>query len=343
MTEYIDLKYYTFPPLLGISLIIPNNTILFRSYNKSYDTISDRPSFYSTYENAQTYLCNKNKKLGMFLPKHNLHLLDIRYVKNILNDLILERKSNKKKIIESYLTLALSFGLIGLKEQLKLYELRYKEHLINDKRYEKIKEYIEKYEKTDFLSKDIKLNPVELNGIRIGETSNDISSSFLLKEIFGTSFDGIIFPNLESPYHYRTNNYIPCEILLFHPINQIKLLRKINSNDTIIKKNVIHLLNENHIFPIATSYNMSNNQSFYYHKGGNQNQCTDPFMYIDEKNQKIDKIDKKKIDKLRIQGESLKELLHIDYDRFNKISENNAKNLFTYEDYHPTQKISSWL
>jgi hypothetical protein len=52
--------------------------------------------------------------------------------------MILERKSNNKDIINDYLTIALSFGLINLKEQLKLYKLRYPDYK-NDIRYKSIK------------------------------------------------------------------------------------------------------------------------------------------------------------------------------------------------------------
>ena len=130
--------------------------------------------------------------------------------------MILERKSNDNDIINDYLTLSLSFGLINIKEQLKLYRLRYPDYK-NNERYKNIKKYINKNNSLNYYSKNLNINPVELTGIRIGETTNDAYSSIILKKIFNESFDGIISPDFESPYHYNTNNIIPCEILLFNP------------------------------------------------------------------------------------------------------------------------------
>jgi hypothetical protein len=160
-TSYIDLDYKKFPPLFGISVIIDENTLLFRSYDIHYDILSDRPSYFSTYSNAKEYSnFIKDRNLGAFLPKREINLLDIRYIKSILNEMILERKSNNKDIINDYLTIALSFGLINLKEQLKLYKLRYPNYK-NDIRYKNIKKYIEKNNVLDYYSKKLNINPVE--------------------------------------------------------------------------------------------------------------------------------------------------------------------------------------
>ena len=72
MKTYIDLNYTKFPSLLGMSLIIDINTLLFRSYDINYPILSDRPSYFSTYSNAKEYSnFLKNRNLGIFLPKKN--------------------------------------------------------------------------------------------------------------------------------------------------------------------------------------------------------------------------------------------------------------------------------
>lgn len=336
MNKYINLDYSNYPPLLGISVKIPNKTLLYKSYDKSFPILSERPSYFSSLSNAEKYLDVSDRKLAKFLPKDDLNLLDIRYVKHILNDLILSRKNNDKKIIESYLTLSLSYGLISLKEQIKLYKIRYSE-LTNDDRYKKIKKYYKENSNLNYFSKNILLNPIELQGIRIGETTNDVSSTFILKNIFGDSFDGIISPNLESPYHYKTDNIIPCEILLFNPIKTLTINKKKISEKNIFEKNIINILTENNIYPIATSYNMSNGGIFYYKGGYKTNNNFNSFIYINEKNNYIDNMNEKDIKYISKYGILLKKLLNIDYDRYSKVLE-YIKN----KDVYIEKKVCSW-
>lgn len=340
-TSYIDLDYNHFPPLFGISVIIDENTLLFRSYDVHYDILSDRPAYFSTYSNAKEYSnFIKNRNLGAFLPKREINLLDIRYVKSILNEMILERKSNNKDIINNYLTIALSFGLINLKEQIKLYKLRYPEYK-NDIRYKNIKKYIKKNSTLDYYSKKININPIELSGIRIGETTNDSYSSFILKNIFKSSFDGIISPDIESPYHSSTNNIIPCEILLFNPKESVYLLdKKINN---IIKKSVIDILHEHRIFPISTNID---NSLFYYktQKGcGKKENMSNRLLYIDQKNEYLEKMCNKEINKINKKSRKIKDLLNIDYDRFRKELDYRNNKKSSLEDYFPKMKVNDWL
>lgn len=336
---YIDLDYKNFSPLLGISLIIDENTLLFRSYDVSYEILSDRPSYFSTYSNAKEYSnFIENRILGSFLPKREINLLDIRYVKSILNEMILQRKSNSTDIINDYLTISLSFGLISLNEQLKLYKLRYPDYK-NDIRYKSIKKYIEKNNTLNYYSKKININPIELSGIRIGETTNDSYSSIILKNIFESSFDGIISPDFESPYHSQTNNIIPCEILLFNPKKSIYLLdKKINN---IITKSVVDILHEHHIFPISTGID---NSLFYYKTqfGSGKKDNMNRFLYIDQKNEYLEKMSEKKIKKIIKKSKKIKELLNIDYDKFRKELDYRNNKKLNLEDYFPKMKVNNW-
>jgi hypothetical protein len=326
MNNCIDLDYKKFPPLLGISLILDEKILLFRSHDIKYPILSDRPSYFSTYSNA------KDRNLSIFLPKREINLLDIRYVKNIFNEIILERLSNNPDIINDYLTIALSFGLVSLKEQIKLYKLRYPDYK-NDDRYKSMKK---------FISKKLNINPIELHGIRIGETTNDSHSAIILKQIFGSSFDGVISPDFESPYHNKTNNIIPCEILLFNPIQIIYPLDKKIKN--IIHKSVIEILHDHRIFPIATGMDMNNSVFYYQSQKGSckKEDNTNRFLYIDQKNEYLEKMSHKKIEKIMKKSNKLKKLLNIDYDRFRKELDYRNNKKMQFEDYFPTVKVNKW-
>ena len=251
--NYIELDFQYFPPILGYSINIPKNTLFYKSCDTKYTILSNRPSFFGTHNSSSNYISLKNRELCslsqaqsacsksscsasgtsptgrscFFKTKTNLSLLDIRYVKHILNEIIIERKSNDKDIIFGYMVLALSFGLCSLSEQIKLYKMRYKTILKNDERYDNIIKFYNKNNEKSLFEKMLNINPLEIQGIRIGETNNDVESIIILKKIFNNSFDGIICPSMESPYHHKSkNSRIPGEIILFSPKNILKKIKK---------------------------------------------------------------------------------------------------------------------
>ncbi len=316
------LDFKDFPPILGQPIILDKDTIFYRAYDKKYKKFK-RPAFFGEYDNALKYKTNE-RELSAFITKRKIKLLDIRYVSHIINQLIILRENNK--MVDGYKTLALSFGLVSLYEQLKLYKMRYLNILKDDKRYTKMIEYYNHYESSQ--EKFTWQNPIELSGIRIGDTTNDIESSLMLKAIFGDFFDGIIFPKIFSPYF--NENYIPNEILLFEPekcvfeneINMIILNTNyasyVNIND-VIKKNGIN------VFQVP--YLMKNNKYMYYQYGGHSTGKSDP-NYIFEKNNIINEYydtKKKKVKKLQKIGQMFKnELFDTKVpERINYIAERN--------------------
>jgi hypothetical protein len=229
---------------------------------------------------------DKDRKLGIFHTKKKIKLLDIRYVSQIINELILLRKSNDFEIIKGYMTLSLSYGLISLYKQLNLYKIKYSEGIESDTRYKKIIEYYNNFESKQ---KELFQNPLELQGIRICEINNDIESTFILKEIFEDFFDGIISPTIFSPYF--DDNYLENEILLFNPVNCLKKINKIPKN--IVSLNMNDLLVKQGIELFSVSYFMKDNEkTHFYYKGGGK------IDYIYEKNNLINKT--KKIEQVKI-------------------------------------------
>ena len=139
-------------------------------------------------------------------------------------------------------------------------------------------------------------NPLELQGIRIGETNNDVDSTFILKEIFGDFFDGFICPTIFSPYF--DDNKIPNEILLFNPLSTIIKINNIPSNTETI--NIYEILIKNNINLFTVSFFMKDNETTYFHQGGKKNNID----YIFEKNNLIN--NKKELTDLTKQGNEFK-------------------------------------
>ena len=355
--SYTNIDFEDFPPILGNSINLPENTLFYKSYDTKYNALSNRPSFFGSIESSSEYLSLENRKLGFFKSKCQMTLLDIRYIKNILNEMIINRVSNDVDIINNYMNIVLSFGFISLYEQLKLYKIRYKDGILDDKRYKKIVEFYNDSQKSNIYNKDLNINPLETEGIRIGETNNDLFSILILKKIFENSFDGIICPKFISPYHFESNFTIHGEIFLFNPKKFLKILKNPIKQKYIIKKNIVEILHENNIFPIATSFKMRNNSNlFYFHVGGNYEinlknnnkkaENIDSLRYIDEKNDLIDKIYSKKankniLEKIDLGGSKFKELLNIDFYRAGKETKNNK--IENFQGYKPTVKISPWI
>ena len=310
MTKYNILDFKYFPSIIGQPIIIDENILFFKSYCTKYGSlINNRPSYFGEIDNASRYLKSGRKKLK---------LLDIRYISQIINDLILLRKNNDfETIIKGYMTLSLSYGLVSLYKQLNLYKMRYFTTLNNDMRYKKITEYYNDFESKK--DKELFQNPLELQGIRIGETNNDVESTFILKEIFGDFFDGFICPIIFSPYF--DDNNIPNEILLFNPLDSIVEIDSIPNNLETININEILIKNNINLFTIP--FFMKNNESIY---GGKKNKID----YIFEKNLLINNYykneeNKKILNNLKKQGNEFKKNMII-----NKINISN-KNDYMFD------------
>lgn len=102
----LDFQHY---PYIGQKITIDENTLFYKSYDIKYKPLKkNRPSFFGSLDNSMKYL-DKDRKLGIFHTKKKIKLLDIRYVSQIINDLILLRKSNDFEIIKGYMSLSLFF------------------------------------------------------------------------------------------------------------------------------------------------------------------------------------------------------------------------------------------
>ncbi len=296
---YQILDFQHFPPILGQSITLDKNTVLYRAYDTKYSAL-ERPAFFGQYGVAIRYT-TINHTLSEFITKREIKVIDIRYVIHIINQLILLREDNDfNKMIVGYKTLALSFGLVSLRAQLELYKERYRDIIANDERFKRVLDYYQHYESAP--KKFIWQNPIELNGIRIGETNNDIESSLILKEIFGDFFDGIIFPETLSPYFEE--NKIPNELLLFEPLECMTEHNKnvvipITHNDIYV--NIKDIIKKNGINVFSVPHLMKSHEHTFFEYGGYSGKSNPNYLlsknnvmnlYYDTKDDEVQKLKK---------------------------------------------------
>jgi hypothetical protein len=223
--SYLELDWeQPFPPLYGSPIIIPENTILWRSYDISYPAIGNRFAYYSSKYIAEGYKQN-NRELGHFISTRPIRLLDYRFMKVILSRLI--HTNNANKSIQYIASIIMSFGLCSLKHQINLIKQRYISLDKNTSEYKHIHESIkamEKYYKPKFL--------IEQTGVRVAETTNDIYTMGFLQELFKDLFDGFISPRMYSPFHTeKDNSMMSPEIIIFNPkASGIEKLERYPSN-----------------------------------------------------------------------------------------------------------------
>ncbi len=242
--NYNIFDYTHFNPLYGNVLTFPKDSLLWRCYNDKYDIITDRPTFFSSRDVALQYKKGSDRKCAIFKTTKTLRLIDIRYMKILLNELIKNFTYIDTETGPIIKTIALGLGLTSFQKQIKLYKERYRQvlnkpvnELKNDDKYtvdvlEHMINVLDSYDNDNDLNNKKGLNPLELEGIRIGETTNDVELSIYLQKIFSYYCDGFIAPKMYSPYHLP-NNYINQEILIFNPQQSNLEITYLNADDDI--------------------------------------------------------------------------------------------------------------
>ena len=240
----MDLKlldFQNFHPVHNV-ITIDKNTLLMRGYDPQYPPVSDRPAYFTSEIGiAKSYA---KPTLGYFRTTFELKLYDLRYIRLLLKDFFdYQDRSiiNNPDITNCIYTITLALGLCSYEKQLDLLRTRYAEELTNPTSHSSIAmenmiSYIQ--------NQSIQCNPVEPQGVRIAETTNDNLMIMCLREIFGDSIHGYIMPSVHSPYHYeKTNNMLNSEIVLFNPLEcKIELLNMSDQSlPNVIKMNIANL------------------------------------------------------------------------------------------------------
>lgn len=313
-SSYKIIDSNDFDTVYGI-IKYPKNAVLYRGYDKRYKVLSDRPIYLTPNKsNAEEYAKQDNCELGIFVIKEELRLFDLRFMKHILQDLIQQDKINTNTVKQVCYTLAPSFGLCSLKRQIELIKQRFPNP--SDPARRKNLE--------DFVKHPNEKDPVELQGVRVGETYNDAQSALYLKEAFEDVIHGYIAPRLSSPYHYENDNIHPAEILLFNP-SRIRITQLMREPNELMKCNVSDLFSNSAIhFPLRRFKDPKLRMM-----GGHTNPAKD-YEIIYKKNEYFDKLTQKEYQQLTKKSKQ----------SFKKLTGNTK---WTYGEVpHPMTPVSPW-
>lgn len=200
---YKDIEWNkSFFPVYGSFITIPEHTVLWRGYDRKYPSLGTRPVYFGDKKVAKSYAgTSGTHALGLFATTKPLKLIDIRFLKVLLTDLLYERTGNL------VLKTTVAFGLCSYYHQLRLMMTLYKDSIANGK-------------DEGFNAMKSMLNtstPTEQPGVRVAETSNDGWVMAFLGEVFDGLADGFIAPELFSPYQVHTNNRLHPEMIVFSP------------------------------------------------------------------------------------------------------------------------------
>jgi hypothetical protein len=261
-----------FLELYGDYIYIPEQTVFWRGFHKEFAAVSDRPAYYSSLYVARGYYDINTHILGSFINTRKLKLLDIRFMRVLLRNLLQDvvslnniKNNNYIKMIDAdkinnnqnflaSLSTNISFGLCSLNKQIELF----RKYINNNPG--QIDE-LEKIYKEDSL--------IEQEGVRIAVTNIDLFTMTFLKNLFEDFVDGFISPRLKTPYHTEKKGTMSPEMIIFNPIKSgIKLfyltkeLPKININKLILQnKPIITNMDfkkyKSHFFMTAGGYRMT--------------------------------------------------------------------------------------
>ena len=121
-------------PIYGEFIHIPQRTLFWRGYDSSFPAVSDRPTYYTSKENANEFIYTEKDKLNSFMNTRPLRLIDIRYLKVILRQLLddikikaeYEERNDERSQKEptpdeiDIMYITASFGLCSLHHQIKI-------------------------------------------------------------------------------------------------------------------------------------------------------------------------------------------------------------------------------
>lgn len=207
---YNNLIFDDFPPVIGKPIILLRNFLFFRGHSKKEKVLSSNPKFFGHLDVAYSYSKGDDKQLGCFTNTEEIRLIDIRYLRLILQPILSSCDPNKYEEIVAKTMLAIGIG--SYNTQVKIARVVFKNSP------EKIERMIDFQNELNCGLKIKGLNPIEANAFRIAETNLDSYVFLFLKELLEKYCDGIISPKLYSPFHTeKTNNMNTQEILLFNP------------------------------------------------------------------------------------------------------------------------------
>jgi hypothetical protein len=212
-------------------IIIPEGAVFFRGIPNGKNIVNlnvlrdSIPIYLGSKSVAKLYSTNINDKFYSLQLKKDIKLIDIRKVISILPFLLntFDASDSNNNHIATVLKVVL--GLTNIDEQIVL--LNNMSGIPEDRKQNLIN-----------FAKEKRLFNL---GVRVPITNLDAEMVLLLKKIFSSYYDGIIAPQLYSPFEY--NDYTHEEIIKFDTKN-LEIINEINT-EKIIEFNIISILDKN--------------------------------------------------------------------------------------------------
>ena len=214
-TDYIIYNFDAFPPVHTV-ITLPKKNILYRGFDSAYGPITKLGAFFtSNLDYATSY--SVKSQVGTFALTRPLRLYDIRYIKTLLYEIFAQQnpvQSQNPRVFHLVNTLSLCLGMCSYEKQMELVAQRYAQSPLKSSFIQSMEAWKGRQWPQNFCK-----NVVELQGVRIAETTNDRQAMVYLKDIFSNVIDGFIAPKMFSPFHFeRDNLFIESEVHLFSPM-----------------------------------------------------------------------------------------------------------------------------
>ena len=336
---FVQYSYDSFSPVVGVPVVFPDNTLLFRGYDVSYPAVTDVPAFFGPKEVASAYANLPNRKLGAYVTRRSLRLYDVRYLMMLLQGVLVGRQNNpvhaeSAAMMEVMMSLTISFGLSSLSKQVELVKLRFRDDLgIVRQNIESMERFYAENCALPPELMDKSLHPFEPRGYRVAETTNDGVSLTFLKGLFRGHVDGFIAPAMFSPFHSEERDCVLTpEILLFDPADAgVELLMQVPTNVTLSSIGDI-LVSQNNFVSLA----FGGFKREWFHRGGAQRRrprkktCSNAFF------------DNVRACRPRESSKYASVLATADAFKAAVLAENPLLFVSDYFRPHPTARVSSW-
>lgn len=244
------INFDRFQTVFGV-ITIPENTWFVRGANVNKQTLGYWPLYFTfNREHAQDHadLHGDEGELLVYKTTRELRFYDLRYIKHLFAEALSTRQT---PLTGSDLTafkiackrVMVSYGICSYSVQLQFIEQIYPG--IEPERLVIMRQHMTKWRQG---RSEPWVNPHEPQGVRVGESDNDMQSIQILKSVFGNQVDGYIAPRMPSPYHHFTG-YINCECVVFDPTDAgMELVSSMDMDGPLPIISINHLYQSDYLF-----------------------------------------------------------------------------------------------
>ena len=238
-----------FKPIFS-PITIPAGSVFVRGYDTQFPFPSNRPTYLTHNPDvARGYAAHPQHSVAFVATSRDLRVVDVRYMTSILRTMFASRSVVDHQSNAAIRTVSLSYGLCSLRAQIDECRVRYANLLTDETEAGPMKASIDAM--VSFLESSTARStfPVEVPGIRVAETTNDMEALLTLRDLM-SGVDGYISPVQKSAFHVTQQGEAPAELVLFNPLaanvvvltpNDVKsreIMRSTIESDTVIHSNL---------------------------------------------------------------------------------------------------------